>query len=536
MILLTEDDARPLRDDWPRKGGRIIVQDDGQTIECYSPSALPSYLGGGFSAPTWSARCAAKGAGLRPDLAVMAAPLDIAADKHELDAIVAQLEEAGGRSAAANRGTAMHSAIRRLLRGLEPEMPDECQADIDAIRAVLDEWGIVLVDGMDEVQLFTPPLPGCGQADAIVTSTKVGPGRIVADAKTGSFKPLDAAIQMSVYAHATHTCQLVDDAVQLTELDEPFRADIGLVLHAPYGKGQARIIAVDLIEGWRLAQLAVAAHRETLDSGRVVIKDLPPSAPTAAKTPQIDPPAGPSLHARVGDLRRRAKVLAEQGLLTSDEAMKMCADTGVPPLTQPDQQTADTLDVWEGFVATVELGLSTYGRTDDYLRRLKALPVDLLAHATMRAKELDPPVPNLTAGKVTGPDLDRLEAVLAPIELVHAERVATVTQHLAELDDGADVAVVEWATEGRDTPSTTVLDLDNLEAERVIALCHTYTIDDLEQAIRQIGTAAKAKAIAKQVAARHQIPLPTSARAIASDRVLAGLVLTNANSTTPEEA
>ena len=116
MILLTEDDARPARGDWPRKAGRIIVEHDGQTIECYSPSSLPSYLGGGFSAPTWSARCAAKGAGMRPDLAVMAAPLDIAADKHELDGIVAQLEEAGGRSAAANRGTAMHSAIRRLLR------------------------------------------------------------------------------------------------------------------------------------------------------------------------------------------------------------------------------------------------------------------------------------------------------------------------------------------------------------------------------------------------------------------------------------
>ena len=46
----------------------------------------------------------------------MAAPLDIGADKADLDSLVAQMEEAGGRSAAANRGTAMHSAIRRLLR------------------------------------------------------------------------------------------------------------------------------------------------------------------------------------------------------------------------------------------------------------------------------------------------------------------------------------------------------------------------------------------------------------------------------------
>jgi hypothetical protein len=116
MILLTEDDARPSRDDWPRKGGRVVVEHDGQTLECYSPSNLPNYLGAGFSAPAWSARCQAKGAGLRPDLAIMAAPLDIAADKAELDRLAEQMAEAGGRSAAANRGTAMHSAIRRLLR------------------------------------------------------------------------------------------------------------------------------------------------------------------------------------------------------------------------------------------------------------------------------------------------------------------------------------------------------------------------------------------------------------------------------------
>jgi heme oxygenase len=42
------------------------------------------------------------------------------------------------------------------------------------------------------------------------------------------------------------------------------------------------------------------------------------------------------------------------------------------------------------------------------------------------------------------------------------------------------------------------------------------------------GSALGNKAIAKQVTERHQIPMPTSARAIASDRVLAGLVLTAA--------
>ena len=33
MILITSDDARPDRDDWPRKGGRVIVHHDSQDIE-----------------------------------------------------------------------------------------------------------------------------------------------------------------------------------------------------------------------------------------------------------------------------------------------------------------------------------------------------------------------------------------------------------------------------------------------------------------------------------------------------------------------
>ena len=547
MILITADDARPGRDDWPRKNGRIVVDHDGQRLECYSPSALPSYLGGGFSAPTWSARCQAKGAGLRPDLAVMAAPLDVSADRDELDRLVAEMEVAGGRMAAANRGTAMHSAIRRLLRGIEPEMPEGCEADLAAIRAELDAWGIKLVDGMDEVQLFSPYLPACGQVDAIVRCERLDGRPVVLDHKTGSFKPLDCAIQLAAYAQATHLATLdAAGAVQLETLPFELGADVGLVLHAPWGKGTARIVPVDLVEGWRLAHLAVAAHRETLDSGRVVIKDLGSRVPPRTvepsseapgpvpASPPVPAPRTPTLTGRIGDLRRRLGRIVEQGAATKDEVVALMTEAGLPPLTDIDAQTADTVDNWQGIVMVLEMALAPEDLADriaDTLARLRALPVDLLAHAEIQAKELDPPVPNLESGKATALDLDRLDAVLAPIEMAHAERVATVTRHLADHDEAEADSIVIWATEQREHTSTDVATLDNLEADRVIALCAAYAAGDLVEALKATGTPKQLLDIARPLAEAHELPRPRSGRDIASDRLLAGLVLTHTTNT-----
>lgn len=548
MILLSEDDARPARSDWPRKNGRIVVEHDGQRLECYSPSALPSYLGGGFHAPTWAARCQAKGAGLRPDLAIMAAPLDVSADKDELDRLVAEMEVAGGRMAAANRGTAMHSAIRRLLRGLEPEMPEGCEADIAAIRAELDAWGIKLVPDMDEVQLFNPHLPACGQVDAIVRCERLDGRAIVLDHKTGSFKPLDCAMQFSAYAQATHLATLdAEGAVMLERLPFELGADIGLVLHAPWGKGTARIVPVDLVEGWRLAHLAVAAHRETLDSGRVVIKDLGSRVPPRTVEPSSEAPGSvpasppdpapriPTLHARIGDLRRRLIRIVEQGAATRPEIVALMTEAGLPPLTDIDAHTDATVDNWEGIVMVLEMALAPEDLADritDTLTRLRALPVDLLAHAEVRAKELDPPVPNLESGKATALDLDRLDEVLAPIELLHAERVATVTRHLADFDEAEADSLVIWATEQRDdyeSSTTDVASLDNLEADRVIGLCAAYGAGDLVEALKATAAPKQLLDIARPLAEAHGLPRPRSGRDIASDRLLAGLVLTHNN-------
>ncbi len=544
MILINEPDPRPGRDDWPRKRGRIQVvhPDTGDTLSCYSPSLLPSYLGGGFSNPTWSARCQAKGAGLRPDLAVMAAPLDIAGDKVELDRIVTEMELAGGRNAAANRGTAIHTAIRRIWRGIEPDMPPECQADVDAIRRTVDEWGIELVDDWDERQVIDLELPACGAPDAYVRVRKLGEGIFVIDPKTGSIKPWDHSLQLAVYANSTHE---LTPALDVVPIPFQFRTDIGLILHAPWGKGTCDIVALDLVEGWRLAKLAVAAHNETLNSGRVVIKNVeglavtpanPPASSTGASVGQEDapeasgsntPPTAPVLRIteRIGDLRRRAKHLTEQGVITPDDARALMAEHNLPALSDPDTHTTATVDMWEGWIATCELALDAGQRLPRIIERLKALPIDLFAHAEQAAKNLTPPVPQLIDGNPTSRDLDRLEVVLADVELLHAERVTQVTQALSEHDSDTASSLLDWACENADE-APGIDRLDNLQAARVLALCETYRHDDLAAALKPIG-ARESVNIARPLAELHQIPVPTKGADIAADRLLAGLVLTH---------
>lgn len=571
-MKFTLTDARPERSDYPRdRYGRVKLGDR----VLYSPSSLPNYLGAGFSAPAWSARCQAKGAGLAPWLGLRAAPLDVNADRAELDQIVAEMETFGGRSAKADMGTAMHSAIRRLWRGMEPEVPDEMAADIASVRAAIDEWGLELVDGWDERFVINHELGTGGSCDAFVACGRLGGAIVALDVKTGQLKPLDAAMQMSCYSGATESWEPEGEPEPI-----PFdiRTDIGLVLHVPWGKGAAKVVALDLVEGRRLAALAIAAHTETLDSGRVVIDDPETWQPAeVAVTPNDDSPGVSAiadeveaseddkgvqvvmtlnghgertvaaieqaandtmpfkvrtnldtarLSVRIGDLRARLARIVDQGAATKDEIGALMKEAGLPSLAKPDEQTTDTVDNWEGIVTALELALEPEDleqRTATMIDRLQRLPVDLMAAAKAAAAALDPRPPNLATGRATALDLDRIDAIVRPLELQHAERIAQVTQALSELAEDEAAQVVAWCCEQRNelfADTIPIESLDNLEAERVVALAWWYANDE--------GRGMQAPIFpddAIEVAQLHGLPVPDSLADLANDRVLTALVM-----------
>jgi len=549
--------ARPARDDWPRRNGRAQIPYGNTTLDCYSPSQLPNYLGAGWAGnASWEARCGLKGAGMRPGIAAMAAPLDVTADRQELAQLWDDAQIAGGRLNKANFGTAMHSAKRRIIRGQTPDVPEELRADCDAITQVLVDWGIQLHDNdSDEMFLINTELPTAGSADDFVTTSKHG-GVFTLDLKTGQFKALPCAIQLSAYANSTHTADLIDDVVVLKTLGFAPNPEYGLILHAPLRTGKAEIKIVDLNEGYRLARQAIANHLLTLNQKRLVVefrdvsKRLPAiehpveavavgepggGSPPAAPRPATVTPITNARTTKTAELTRRLTTLVTDTACTKADVSESWP--AAAPTLKQSGHTADTLDRIEGMVLMLEManGLDSPLMVDvqTIIGRLKALPSDLYDDVNAKAKALTPPIPNVEHGKPTAGDICRLDALVTEGERTAAQRLVTLVDHLSPISDTDAAALVAWATEQRNQELTTadtdsLTTLTHLETERVTALAalHQTGPDDLTaHLIDTCGSRTDAVKAGKRLAERHGLPKPGSTGDIAANRVLAALVI-----------
>jgi hypothetical protein len=221
-------------------------------------TTLARTLSDTFGLEAWGNRMVAKGLALRADLVASAAAADVDTDKGTLDGIVKQAKEAAGSSKGANLGTALHTFTERLDRG-EPlsslAAPAPLDADLAAYAAALKAAGLAVEPGGIERIVVLPELGVAGTLDRIVRLRKGG--RAIKDLKTAkdvSYSWLEIAIQEACYARAPYIWDPLAGAYERMPADVD--KDRGLVLHLPVGKAHAQIYGVNLIEGWRLAQLA----------------------------------------------------------------------------------------------------------------------------------------------------------------------------------------------------------------------------------------------------------------------------------------
>lgn len=232
-------------------------------------STLARALADEYNLTGWKLRMVALGIARNPDLAAGVLALK---DPHEGDDkktmkdLVGKAMERAESTRGANLGTALHNFTHRMDRG-EPfaqlGAPPPLDADLIEYQATLKRYGLGVVPDLIERIVICPELGAAGTFDRILTQH---PGPFsptpltMSDLKTGKTADdwhwLEWAIQLSIYANATHLW----DPVTRTYTPMPPRnmldRDRALIIHLPVGKGKGVVYGLNLIEGWEAAKLA----------------------------------------------------------------------------------------------------------------------------------------------------------------------------------------------------------------------------------------------------------------------------------------
>jgi hypothetical protein len=202
----------------------------------------------------WKQRMTALGLVARRDLLTATAATDVA-DKRELNRLAEAAADAGGATAAATTGTALHAFTERLDRGLDlGHVPEEHEKDLAAYRRLADEVGWKV----RHVEQFTvlDPYRVAGTADRVL---EIDGRWYIADIKTGDSAHYHHAwaVQLSIYANAM---PYDIDAGRRAPWDVVPETDRALVIHVPAGRGVADAYWLDIASGWEAFRLSMKAR------------------------------------------------------------------------------------------------------------------------------------------------------------------------------------------------------------------------------------------------------------------------------------
>lgn len=243
------------RDRW----GRYMLPDPetGQERSWTRVTTLAKTLSDQHGLQQWMKRMVVKGVAVRPDLIAGAAAASLD-DKQTLDSIAKQAEEAAGAKSGANLGTAFHTFTERVDRGAtlaQIAAPAPLNADLADYVAKMRAAGLTVRPEYIERIVVVPSLGLAGTLDRLV-AMRAAVALSVLDVKSGkdvSYSWLEIAIQEACYANATHMWNPETGQYELMPEVDKHR---GLVIHTPIGKAKAQVYGVNLIEGWKLAQVA----------------------------------------------------------------------------------------------------------------------------------------------------------------------------------------------------------------------------------------------------------------------------------------
>lgn len=242
--------TEPRRDRW----GRYIIPDPetGEDREWTRATTIAGVLPDRWNLEKWGERMVALGIAKQPELYALA-KASKPEDKQRLDKLCRDAKAAAGAGSAATFGNALHSFTEALDNGEEVDPPYPYNLDIDAYRAGMKKHRLKVLSS--EQIVINPEIGIAGTYDRLLEV----PGRedpVIGDIKTGKsvdFSHLEHAVQLAIYANATHRFNVETGEVEPVG---PVDREVGLILHLPVGKAKLEIYELDLVEGWAAAKLA----------------------------------------------------------------------------------------------------------------------------------------------------------------------------------------------------------------------------------------------------------------------------------------
>lgn len=212
-----------------------------------------------FALNQWGGRMAAKGLAMRPDLLALAAATPLT-DSATLNKLVEQAKEAAGAKEKANLGTAVHGFTEKVDQGGSlDDVPEPWRGDVQAYAEAMNGSGYEVDPQYVERVCVVPELGVAGTFDRLLfesrTQIKTPKVYTTGDLKTGAnvhYAWGEIAVQLSLYAHATHLWDPVKG--EYSPMPE-VRQDVAIVMHLPVGSRKCTLYEIDIEAGWEAAKL-----------------------------------------------------------------------------------------------------------------------------------------------------------------------------------------------------------------------------------------------------------------------------------------
>lgn len=260
-----------------RVNGRYkFVDPFGNTVSAMTASNYGFPLADQYGLNKWKMRELVKGIAQRQDLIALLSVLD-KDSKGKIDEIIDTALQVAGFTAEANKGTAIHEALRLADMGL-PYAP-MFEPFVSSYRAELQRFGLTV--GLIESTVYSPGLNARGDLDR--TFIEADGSHVLGDVKsTGHLEDQahEISVQMAVYQSATHYRDAQGAWHAIPRGKHPLRDDYAIIVHVDREHATVTLYRLDLWIGKRGANLAEQV-RQWRKTGPVLLPYAPPGTPVS---------------------------------------------------------------------------------------------------------------------------------------------------------------------------------------------------------------------------------------------------------------